>query len=525
MKKFVSVLLSVLMLMTIAVPGMNVLAAEKQVTVYIEGYGHSLYADNNNPTEENRIFPTESILEPLMGIFNDLTKDLVNGLVTGDYTEYCDRIYNAIAPAYADVKLDKNGEASDGSGFGDNMLTKRYSTPNYVDGNNIKVTFEYDWRLSVEHNAAILEQFIDRVCREQGVKKVNLLGRCLGGNIVSAYLQNGKNLDKINNVVMLIASTEGVDFIGALFSGKIKLDAECVDNWANFFLEEEGFIEDPAMNDFVTSLISFVNQIRVLGFGLDFVQTILDEVKENVLARTVRDTYGSFPSFWAMVSDEYFDDAINFIFSTPELKTEYAGLIEKAKSYHDNVQVNARARMTELKGQGKDFLIISKYNYANFPLSKDAAAQSDGTALTTATSFGAYCAPHEKTLSKSYIDSMSEESKKYLSPDNMIDASSCLFPDTTWFIKNCYHNNFPASMDRLIVRFYSTDGMNVFIDTETYPQFVDYSKETGEITPVEGPDDLPTETEERFSAFIRFFTNLLNFIRKLFSGELEGLFG
>ena len=80
-------------------------------------------------------------------------------------------------------------------------------------------------------------------------------------------------------------------------------------------------------------------------------------------------------------------------------------------------------------------------------------------------------------------------------------------------------------MDRLIVRFYSTDGMNVFIDTETYPQFVDYSKETGEITPVEGPVDLPTETEERFSAFIRFFTNLLNFIRKLFSGELEGLFG
>ena len=74
-------------------------------------------------------------------------------------------------------------------------------------------------------------------------------------------------------------------------------------------------------------------------------------------------------------------------------------------------------------------------------------------------------------------------------------------------------------MDKLIVRFFATENMTVFTDTVTYPQFVDYSKETGEITPVEGPDDLPTETEERF------FTNLLNFIRKLFSGEFEGLFG
>lgn len=524
MKKLISVLLSVLLLMAVAAPAINVSAAGETITVYVEGYGHSIYK-NNMASSENQVFPTPSILEPLMAAFDDLTKDLVAGLVTGDYSEYCERMYNAIAPAYADVKLDKNGEASDGSGFGGNMITGRYSTENYVDSSNKKVRFEYDWRLSVEHNAAILEQFIDRVCREKGVSKVNLLGRCLGGNIVSAYLQNGKNLDKINDVVMLISSTEGVDFIGALFSGKIELNAEGVDNWANYFLEEEGMIEDPVMNDFITSLISFVNEIKVLGFGLDFIQMILDEVKENVLARTVRDTYGSFPSFWAMVPDEYFDDAINFVFSTDELKAEYAGLIKKAESFHDNVQVNAKSRMVELKEGGKDLLIISKYNYANLPLSKDALAQTDGTALTSATSFGAVCADYEKVLSKSYINLMSEESKKYLSPDNMIDASTCLFPETTWFIKNCYHNNFPASMDRLIVSFYKTENMTVFTDTETYPQFVDYSKETGEITPVKGPDDLPTDTEERFSVFIRFFTNLINFIKNLFSGSFEGLFG
>lgn len=525
MKKIISVLLTVLLLMTMAVPVMNVGASGgNYITIYIEGYGHGLYSDNDNPSAENQIFPTESILEPLMAIFTDLTKDLMNGLVTGNYDEYCDRIYNAIAPAYADVKLDKNGEASDGSGWGGNMLTKAYSVnrSNYPDG---KILFEYDWRLSVEHNAAILEQFIDRVCREQRVEKVNLLGRCLGGNIISAYLQNAKNLDKVNDVTMLIASTEGVDFIGALFSGQIKLDPDAVDNWANYFLSAEGLIEDPEMNAFITSLISFVNELKILGVGTDFIQKILDEVKDNVLARTVRDTYGSFPSFWAMVADEYFEDAINFIFNTDELKAEYAGLIEKAYSYHDNVQLNARKRMKELNEDGHRFLIISKYNYPNFPLSKDAMAQTDGTAFTSATSFGAYCADYEKTLTKSYINAMSEEDKQYLSPDNMIDASTCLFPETTWFIKNCYHNNFPESMDRLIVRFFRTEGMTVFTDTETYPQFVDYDKETGEIAPVTSPDDLPTDTEKTFVVFIRFFTNFINFIKKLFGGELGNLFG
>ena len=80
-------------------------------------------------------------------------------------------------------------------------------------------------------------------------------------------------------------------------------------------------------------------------------------------------------------------------------------------------------------------------------------------------------------------------------------------------------------MDKLIVRFFATENMTVFTDTVTYPQFVDYSKETGEITPVEGPDDLPTETEKTLVVFIRFFTNFINFIKKLLNGELGSLFG
>ena len=127
MKKLISILITAVLLMAVFVPAMSVGASGgNYLTIYVEGYGHGLYADNNNPTAENQIFPTENILEPLLAIFEDLTKDLIAGLVTGNYKEYCDRIYNAIAPAYADVKLDKNGEATDGSGWGGDMLTNGY---------------------------------------------------------------------------------------------------------------------------------------------------------------------------------------------------------------------------------------------------------------------------------------------------------------------------------------------------------------------------------------------------------------
>ena len=515
MKKLISILMSILMVAMLMIPAMSVAAADEgYLTIYIEGYGHPLYKDNENPSAENQIFPTGDIFSPILDGFGKDSVNLAKAMVTGDYTEYGNGLYDTFTPMFSAIQLDKNGEASDGSGFGGDMLTKEYTIDRsvYPDG---KILFEYDWRLSVEHTAEILEKFIDRVCEEQDVEKVNLLGRCLGGNIISAYLQNGKNHNKVNDVVMLIASTEGVDFISALFSGQIVLDTDAVENWANYFLSEEGLITDPEMNAFVTSLVSLINELKVLGLGIDFVQTILDKVKDNVLVRVVRESFGSCPSFWSMVSDEYFEDAINFIFPTDEIKAEYKGLIDKAYSFHDNVQLNARDTMKDFQAKGHDIMVISKYNYANYPLSKDAFAQTDGTALTSATSFGAVCADYESTLSAEYIAAMSAEDKKYLSPDNIIDASTCLLPDTTWFIKNCYHNNFPEAMDQLIVKFMNSDNMTVFSDP-TYPQFVDYDLETGTISPVIAPDAEKESFNEALSVYINFIRNLVSLIVKLF---------
>lgn len=525
MKKLMSILLACVMIFTAVIPSLTASAQENYLTIYVGGYGGALVDANGEYIWYDG--PNESMLTGLKAVLDEIFDDLAFGVLTGDYTEYCDKLYNAMAPAFADLMLDKNGEASDGSGCGIDMLTTGYGV-SYEHYSGGRIYFNYDWRLSCEHNAEILEKFIDRVCREKGCSKINLIGRCLGGNVVSAYLENAENLDKINDVVLYIPSTEGVDFIGALFSGQVVLDGDAIDNFVSVSMKDNDIVADllgdDSLYETLALIVNFINEVYVLDFGTDVIEVILEEVKDNVLARIVRDTYGSFVGYWNMVPDEYLEDAIAFIYNTPELQEEYAGMIEKIRSYHENVQVNARDTMLELSENGMDLMVISKYNLANLPLSKDAKAQSDSTALTSATSFGATTADLGEVLSKKYIENMTEADKKYLSADTMIDASTCLFPEKTWFIKNLTHSAFPASVDKLIDAFMTSDDMTVFSD-EAYPQFMKYDSETDTLSPVTGLDDgdlIKRDTIlSKLTAFFKFFSFLVEFIQKLLAGEIQ----
>ena len=183
-----------------------------------------------------------------------------------------------------------------------------------------------------------------------------------------------------------------------------------------------------------------------------------------------------------------------------------------------------------LKESGKDIMVLSKYNIPNLPFSEDGIIQSDFMAETYRSSLGATTANYGEVLSSSYINKMSQEEKKFLSPDLKIDASTCLFPETTWFIKNCAHATFPNTVDVLMNNFLINDNYTVFSD-EAYPQYLDYSvDEAGNesLVPVAGTDsdaEKPSKNQERYSVFMRFFKAILIFFTKLFNGELNLSFG
>lgn len=515
--KLISLILSTLLVFAVMAP-LSLAAEEKEKNypvIYISGYGGYLFAEKGNPNSKV-IYPLEVDLEATVKeAVKPILTELANGYATGNWDKYCDEIYNAVAPIFEEIVLAPDGTPKDNSGNGWGIGGESlWNTQRFSAG---EVNLSYDWRLSAETSADLLGKLVDNVIKHHG-GKVNIVARCFAGNILSTYLQTGdKVAEKINKAVFFIPSTEGMDLIGSIFSGKIELQADSIDTYVEEILKYKEVIDDPAINDFLTVMLTILEQATVLDLGMDFLQDGLENIKDNIIPRLIRATYGSFPSFWQMVPYEYFDAAIDFVYNTPELKDEYAGTIDKARSYHENIQLYSRTSLLELYGD-IDINVISKYNLPLPPLFAGCNTMSDGVAETCYTSFGATAADYGKTLSADYIADMSEEDKKFLSPDEKIDASTCLFPEKTWFIKNSYHDHFPDSIDVLLEKMVTTKDMTVFT-YEEYPQFLDAEIEGISLTPVKGKDKeipAPGSDEAKFNMLFKFILTILEFFKRLF---------
>ena len=528
-KRILSLILTVILAFTSILPAFAArVESTDDVIIYIKGYGCTIYKDNI-PAEENIIFPKPiDIGGILSNSLSPILSELAQGIITDNYDDYCDEIYNAVEPLFKDCLLDANGEASDGSGWGGDALTADFIVSEVNTPEN-SILFPYDWRLSPQHNAKILEKFIDRVCREKGVSQVDLMGRCLGMSVVNAYLEEAENIHKVDDVVMYIPGTMGMYVLGALFSGNIDLDSDNINTFLDYYLTNNVVIEDPGMNSFVIAYVNFLNQARALGIAADFLEKALYNIIDDIFPRIIRATYGTFPAFWSMIPHKYFEEAIDFTFNTPQLKKEFAGLISKARDYHDNVQLTCYDTMTKLRNDGMRFMIVSKYDTPVVPLGPEADYNGDFYAETELSSFGATCALYGETLSENHINSLNPIEKRFLSPDLKIDASTCLFPETTWFIKYCLHDHWPEPQDAMAMQFLRDKNMTVFT-YEEYPQYLKLTdfvaggdKTSGVMSPVEGPD--PVEKDEGFvSGYISFLKRIYSSIREYFQNLIKRFF-
>ena len=525
MKKVLSLVLCLLMLVSVMVPAASA-ANHPYPVVYVEGYGDTLYSVDGNKNSEV-IYPTGAdvggtVKEALMPCL----KELANGFVTDNYDKYADALYNAAAPIWADMVLNKDGTANGTSG--DEYVNgvphyKTYTVNGYLSG----YKFGYDWRLSPMDIADELKTYIDNVKSATGATKVALVGRCLGGNMVSAYLAKYPEHAKANvdSVMLYVTSSNGIKLLDAFFTGEIVLDENNIERFADYLFNNKIIISDPDLKSLVDTLVPFFNEIKMLGLGMDVLQFIVDKVKDNLIPRLGLACYLGFPSFWSMISADKYPQAKAYMFAG-ERETEYAGMIAKLDDYYYNVQLKIDDVINDLEAAGVKFGVIAKYNVPALPLYAEADEQADFFTGIENASLGATAAKLDKTLSDSYINSLAD--KKYVSPDKKIDASTCRFPDKTWFVKDISHDDFPDSISYLIADFFNSKGAMTVFDNEKYPQYLQYNVEDESISPVAGLDPEVPENgsnEKRFSSFIRFFTSILNFFRKLFNGDFENLFG
>ena len=192
---------------------------------------------------------------------------------------------------------------------------------------------------------------------------------------------------------------------------------------------------------------------------------------------------------------------------------------EKVDYYH-NVQLELAPTIQNVMDAGTTVSVVSKYGFPQTPVIRSRNNESDFVVDTKYSSIGATCAPYDETLPTDYTQQRYPE-KNYISPDRKIDASTCAFPDQTWFIKNSSHiGTLSGGTDGeqpLLMWLLCSETQPTVWDNALYPQYSTYLPD-GTCVPLTAENDYSVLGDFKQSdGLIDRFRKIMEDYKKIFS--------
>ncbi len=421
------------------------------------------------------------------GLKNMLYPLVVEGLLTDNWDNFYAVLYDEISKLFAETILDKNGEIptdpnapsykSDIDPFfyewNENNLKPDYDeNSQFTDGSFI---FFYDWRLDPFVTAEKLHNYIQRVKEATGHDKVGLLGRCLGSSVVATYVKV-YGMDDIAGVAFNGSVVNGAEVLSETISGQFEVDLNAIVR----FLEDCNGVNLISVDQLIIDLLDMIEKSGVYGIAKETAEaTLYKKLIEGVTSSLALSTFFTWPTYWTAVAPEDYQAALYYVFGPEgsEKRKEYAGLIEKLDHYDREVRQQLPS-IYETIDKGGNLGIMSKYELQLVPITPSYEKVGDQYASVEYTSVGATTSSIYDTLSEEYIAQRVAEGKgKYISPDKKIDASTCSYPDYTWFVKGSSHSNWSFIENALLVEVI-TAKEQIKVDDTIYTQFMVYDYDT-----------------------------------------------
>lgn len=576
MKKLISVLLVFCVVFT-AMPVVVAYNTEPTVacddpTIYIAGDSGKIYFDNgtkyfsiddvfsligldsgNDTIEEEEDNATNAVLEASINI---LLPFILEGISFGKWDNYYAAVEKEIGELFEPIRLDENGNIPEGtvSGIGpdEQAAMKHAMTHNLVnrDGkyDEKAYNFYYDWRLDPMEIADELHEYIEAVKKATGHDKVSINCRCLGSNVALAYIykygigsisnleaENTKPgfFDGLKGLGIDVSTSNGSDFLSGIISGDFGIDGNAI---VRFIADTAAFENSFNVSPVITTTIELLSNTGVLD-KLTAVarRELYAEIEYGIISALATATFLTMPCYWALVSTEDFDTALTYVFGEEgsEKRAKYAGLIEKITYYNDTIKVNTEEILKLTQASGTNMCIVAKYGVQMLPVVKDGSILGDQYVSVENSSFGATVSDVYGTLDEDYIaERVALGYEDYISPDKQIDASTCLFPEYTWFIKGCSHGFYSTGERDLLLATIDAD-RQLTVDDFPYTRFIVFNYEENIFTAMteencdigrwEADDkiDKPeTEQEKTISLIVslmRWLTAIFNAIRSLLS--------
>ncbi len=301
-----------------------------------------------------------------------------------------------------------------------------------------------------------LYSFIQMVKKETGHDKVNIIPISMGGSIANALFEYYPDvMDDLEKVVYIVPALNGSTIVGDLYTKNLAFfDTEFL---YNGFLEALMDEEDARMIEVIARILP---------------DQVLTSVLKKVANCLVDDVASNITMLWGLCPKEYYPEASAALLKKkPEIKRQ-TDMFYKA-------QCNSLANIQKLVDKGVEVFDIVDYDVPLYLIGNSwNDDNADGVIQLSSTAMGVKSAIVGETLGEGYQQAntsknCSDPTHDHVSPDNVVDASTGLLPDHTFYFDGQGHEQ-TARNDAIIslaTELLATDDIKDVYSTPDYPQF------------------------------------------------------
>ncbi len=518
LKTIISITLAIAMIFAVCIPAFAV----EPKTAFIVVSGMNTFPLKYSNGEQ--AFPPTS--DSITKMVFEVLPPVLSFLVTSDYDALADGIFPPLTDVFGPLAFDANGDSIediDGTLFDCSLVgleepfiageSNEFATVRAgIDTFGLENTyfFNYDWRKDPLVHADRLNTFIKNIKEEGDYDRIALAAFSMGGTVTCSYLYKYGSSD-LDTIIMCSTAFQGTSCVGSLFSADFSLSLSSL--WHRLAL----LTRDNTWTNVIDYLDVLLEESGV-NSGLEgFANGITDTLKDRIYAELLIPIFGHMPGLWALVPDVNYKDAKACMLNG----TESDKLVARIDEYHYNVQCNAE---NLLKAAMKDtnIYILAQYNWPSLPISESvAASNTDNLIDAEYASGGATVAKLGETLGEDYTQKVPSE-HNHISPDNQIDASTCMLPDQTWFFRDMGHVDYPygESTDFIMWLATSKKQLTVF-DNEQYPQFMTYDYDNAKLLPLTTQAVAPTTADTIFDVLEKITEFVFRMMNSLMANVIK----
>ncbi len=439
MKKIISILLTALMLFAMSVPAFAAEAEQPEIKEYdgnpvviVRGidFAGLTYEDGSNAL----------LSMNYVELFGVLIDTLLTRFALKDEEALADGIFELAESILSPIAADKEGNSVKEVTmvqYPESMASYPEFTENLVDSTELGIVknsiekygaentyfFTYDWRKTPEQLAGELNALIETAKGDHNKSQVNIICASMGCMVTTAYMYY-YGTDSINSAVYLSGAQNGTYVAGDALNGRIDFNTDTIINVINSATGD---------NLLVKLVLKVFDALGAFDFLTDFINEFVAENFDKANDIVLRDNMGTLCGFWALCPDDDFYTGIETIFGGHE--EEYAVLLGKLEETGKFV-CSTEETLQSAKNNGVKLTFVSNYNIGLVPVYERSNLNGDMVLEAELTSNFATFAPLKGTLTD---EQLAGKDEKYISADKVIDASTALFPDNTWFVKDAPH--------------------------------------------------------------------------------------